>query len=367
MVMANTASAGEKEKAIKCVVWDLDNTVWDGVVLEDRRVALRSGVREVIEELDNRGILQSIASKNHPEDALRVLRELGLDQYFLHPQIGWNPKSHSIKTIAQRLNVGVDTFAFIDDQPFERDEVAHVHPNVHCIDAADVGTLLEMPRMIPRFITSESRIRRSMYQSDIKRQEVESEFKGPPEEFLAQLGMVFTIAPAQEEDLRRAEELTARTNQLNTTAYTYSYEELDSFRQSPDHLLLIAGLDDKYGTYGKIGLALIECDPAVWTIKLMLMSCRVMSRGVGTIMLSHCMFLARERGVRLRAEFKSNDRNRMMLVTYKFAGFRDAGICDGVAILENDLSHIQTFPPYVRVVLDNAAGAASRPAIALGS
>lgn len=361
--MANTASArGEREKSIKCVVWDLDHTIWDGVLLEDRRVALRPGVRETIEELDRRGVLQSIASKNHPEDALRALRIFGLEQYFLHPQIGWNPKSLAIGAIAERLNIGIDTFAFIDDQPFERDEVAHVHAEVLCIDAAEVGAVLGMPRMMPRFITGESRLRRGMYQSDIRRQEVESEFTGPKEDFLAGLEMVFTIAPAQEEDLRRAEELTLRTNQLNTTAYTYSYEELDRFRQSRRHLLLISGLDDKYGTYGKIGLTLIERDPDVWTIKLLLMSCRVMSRGVGTIMMSHCMMLAKQHGVRLRAEFKSNDRNRLMLVTYKFAGFREVGTRDGVELLENDLSRIQEFPPYVKVVLETPARAAPRVA-----
>ena len=361
--MANTASArGEGEKTIKCVVWDLDHTVWDGVLLEDGKVALRPGVREIIEELDRRGILQSIASKNHPDDALQTLRELRLDEYFLHPQIGWNPKSLSIATIAERLNIGIDTFAFIDDQPFERDEVAHVHPQVLCIDAAGVGAVLQMPRMMPRFLTGESRIRRSMYLSDIRRQDVESEFAGPKEDFLAQLEMVFTIAPAQEEDLRRAEELTVRTNQLNTTAYTYSYEELNQLRQSPRHLLLISSLDDRYGTYGKIGLTLIERDPEVWTIKLLLMSCRVMSRGVGTIMLSHCMMLARQHGVRLRAEFKSNDRNRLMLVTYKFAGFREVGTRDGVELLESDLSRIQEFPPYVKVVLEDAADVAPRVA-----
>jgi hypothetical protein len=87
-----------------------------------------------------------------------------------------------------------------------------------------------------------------------------------------------------------------------------------------------------------------------------------MSRGVGTIMLSHCMMLARQHGVRLRAEFKSNDRNRLMLVTYKFAGFREVGTRDGVELLESDLSRIQEFPPYVKVVLEDAAGVTPRVA-----
>src|SRR5205085_11376662 len=146
--------------------------------------------------------------------------------------------------------------------------------------------------------------------------------------------------------------LTVRTQQLNTTAYTYSYEELDAFRQSDRHLLLVCSLTDKYGTYGKIGLSLVEQDSEAWTIKLLLMSCRVMSRGVGTIMINHILDLAKSAGVRLRAEFVANDRNRMMYITYKFGGFREVGKIDNLVVFENDLSQIQPFPNYVKVRIE---------------
>ena len=97
-----------------------------------------------------------------------------------------------------------------------------------------------------------------MYQSQLAREEIESEFEGTSEQFLASLGMTFTIAPARREDLQRAEELTIRTNQLNATGRTYSYDELDALRESPDHLLLVASLTDRFGSYGKIGVALVE-------------------------------------------------------------------------------------------------------------
>src|SRR5215467_694494 len=117
-----------KQKAIKCVVWDLDQTLWEGVLLEDDRISLRSNVPDIIKTLDSRGIVQSIASKNDPEKALETLHELGLAEYFLHPQINWNAKSSSIKDIARLINIGVDTIAFIDDQPFERAEVNYTLP-----------------------------------------------------------------------------------------------------------------------------------------------------------------------------------------------------------------------------------------------
>lgn len=352
IAMSNPKPA-RKKQSIKAVVWDLDNTVWTGILLEDSEVSLRPNIAHVIKTLDSRGILQSIASKNDHSLAMRKLEESGLKEYFLFPQINWNSKAFNIKTIASSLNIGLDAIAFIDDQPFERDEVSYSIPEVLCLDAAESDRILQMPEFNPRFITEDSKNRRHMYLSDQLRREAEEEFVGPREEFLASLDMVFTISRAGEEDLRRAEELTVRTNQLNTTGRTYSYEDLDYFRQSPQHLLLISSLEDRYGSYGKIGLALLECAPDRFIIKLLLMSCRVMSRGVGTIMISHILSLAKSRNVRLVAEFLPNDRNRIMYVTYRFAGFREIGKKDDLIILENDLSLIQPFPEYVRVrILD---------------
>lgn len=343
------AKAHAEQQGIKCVVWDLDNTIWDGILLEDAVVTLRPGVREALQELDRRGILLSIASRNDHDAALDTLRALGIDEFFLYPEISWNSKSTSIATIARSLNIGLDTFAFVDDQPFEREEVAFEHPQVLCIDAAELDRLLDLPRMMPRFITPESRLRRQMYRSDTIRAQAESEFDGGNEAFLRTLNMVFTIKQADESDLRRAEELTIRTHQLNTTGYTYSYDELDALRRSPDHLLLVASLDDRFGTYGTIGLALVELGETVWTLRLLLMSCRVMSRGVGTILMSHIMRSARAAGARLRAQFIPNGRNRMMYITYKFGGFREVERDGDLIVLEHDLAQIQELPDYAEV------------------
>ena len=358
----------EEKISIKCVVWDLDNTLWNGVLLEDKQVLLRDNIVNIIKTLDSRGILQSIASKNNHEIAINKLQEFNLQEYFLYPQINWNSKVNSLQEIAKSLNIGIDAIAFIDDQKFELDEVSFYLPEVLCIDASKVENLLDMPQMNPRFITEDSKIRRLMYISDIERKNAEQEFIGTSEEFLATLQMSFTISFAQEEDLQRAEELTIRTHQLNTTGYTYSYEELNNFRCSENHKLIIASLEDKYGSYGKIGLALIECQENLWTVKLLLMSCRVISRGVGTVMLNYIIKLAQENNVRLRAEFLSNNRNRMMYVSYKFAGFKEvknqekantetkntskksqSENQEKLVILENDFQQIQSFPKYMQV------------------
>ena len=156
--------------------------------------------------------------------------------------------------------------------------------------------------------------------------------------------MKLTIKDLEEDDLKRAEELTVRTHQLNTTGYTYNYDELNEFRHSNNHKLLIAGLEDRYGTYGKIGLVLIECNDDIWTIKLLLMSCRVMSRGVGTVIINHIIKLAKENNVKLQQI--CFQRSNQTGITYKFAGFTEVDEQNEVTILENDYSNIQSFRLY---------------------
>src|SRR5439155_13254080 len=148
----------------KCVVWDLDNTIWRGTLAEEglEGLTLNPTIRRTVDELDRRGILQSVASKNDPEPALAALEAFGLRDYFLFPQIGWTPKSAAIERIAQLLDIGLDTFVFVDDQAFERGEVREMLPVVTVLSDADLPTLLENPLFqVP--ITKESVARRSMY------------------------------------------------------------------------------------------------------------------------------------------------------------------------------------------------------------
>lgn len=352
MTVPTGAPAKPKRGRIKCVVWDLDNTLWDGVLLEGDDLVPRADVLAEIRRLDELGILHSVASKNDPEAALAKLRVYGIDDLFLYPQINWNAKSHSIGQIAKSINIGLDAIAFVDDQEFERAEVAAALPQVTCLDVAGLADVLRTEDFQPRFVTDESARRREMYRGQVAREQVEEEFLGTNEEFLAQLGMTLVITPAQQADLQRAEELTVRTNQLNSTGVTYSYDELDALRASPGHILLVASLDDRFGSYGKIGLALVEKGAEHWHLRLLLMSCRVMSRGVGTILLNHLLGLAEADGKPLRADFIETGRNRMMQITYAFAGFAEVERDGSKVVLEHPARGVQPPPGYVRVVLD---------------
>jgi FkbH-like protein len=333
-------------KLIKCVVWDLDRTVWDGVLLEDGEVTVRLDAGAAIRGLDGLGVVQSIASRNDSRSALDRLAAAGLLEYFLAPRIGWGAKSHSVCQIADTLNLGLDTVLFVDDDPFERAEVQQAHPEVRV--CADATHLLGRPDL-PRSATADGSRRRQLYRADFQRADAQRDFTGTSEQFLASLDLRMTIRPATEDDLNRAEELTLRTNQLNATGYTYSRAELAALRHSPDHTLLVTDLTDRFGDYGTVGLALLEHRAGLWTVKLLLVSCRVMSRGIGTVLLNAIIARARGAGARLVGEFVPTDRNRPMLVTYRFAGFAQVGADNGVMVLEHRSDVVPTAPSYLRL------------------
>jgi len=241
---------------------------------------------------------------------------------------------------------------FIDDEPYERDEIKSEHPDVSCIEASKYLDLLSYLPLNPRFITKDSKRRRLMYHQDQRRKNDEKSFIGPRKEFLSSLDIHLIIREAIKEDLNRAEELTVRTNQLNATGKTYSYDELNMYIWSKDHRLIICEMNDKYGSYGIIGLAMIEILKDYYHISLLLMSCRIMSLGVGTILLTYIMQEARKYGKRVKADFRHTGRNRMMYVTFKFANFKEIeDDCSGMIVMENDLEAIQSFPPYVNITI----------------
>lgn len=309
------------KKAVKCVVWDLDNTVWQGILAENDNLVLRKGVRDIIETLDSRGILNSIASRNNFDEAVKKLEMFALREFFVYPQITWNNKSESIKSIQASLNIGYDTIAFVDDQEFELAEVKSVYPEVHCFHIDDFSNILENDKF-KGVENGEGQTRRIMYQTEEKRSQEETKFSNNVE-FLRSLNLNLNIKTATEEDLARIHELTIRTNQLNATGYTYSREELTDLLYSPKHKIYIAELEDKFGQYGKIGVTLLEYDENVLIVKLLLISCRVMSRGIGNTLLSFIINCGISDNKKVRAEFLPNSRNNLMYVTYKFANFKE--------------------------------------------
>src|SRR5262249_27095941 len=153
------------------------------------------------------GILHSIASRNDEALAMHKLKEFGLVEYFLYPQIGWESKSDSVKIIAEKLRLGLNATLFIDDQPFERAQVNTALPDVRTFDSAFAVHLTEDPLLSPALVSEEARRRRLSYREEEARTGYERAFKGIPEEFLKSLSLRLVVTRATRDDLSRAVEL----------------------------------------------------------------------------------------------------------------------------------------------------------------
>lgn len=311
----------DTQTLVKCLVWDLDNTLWRGTLLEDSEVYLFDGLRDVIATLDSRGILQSIASKNDFDMAWARLEQLGMSEYFVHPHISWGRKSDSVREVADRLQFAPKTIAFIDDLPSERAEVAFHMPEVRCYTAEQAISLADLPEFSPEVVTVDARRRRQMYQASFRRDTEKESFNGSDEDFLRSLELVMAIKRADEEDLSRVEELTLRTSQMNATGVHYSDEALRGLLADPDHEVLTVTLTDRFGPHGAVGVMLLEYHPGVWNLKLLATSCRVVSFGAGAVILNWLIDQAARAGAHLAADFRRTERNRMMDIAYRFAGF----------------------------------------------
>ncbi|GAA2515872.1 HAD-IIIC family phosphatase [Winogradskya humida] len=323
----------DKPTIVKCLVWDLDNTVWNGTLSEDPSVELLPGIREAVIELDARGVLQSVASKNDFDLAWGHLEKLGLAEYFVHPQISWGPKSDAVTTIAERLNFALSTIAFIDDLPTERAEVNYHLPEVRCYAFDQATSLTGLPEFSPEVVTVDARRRREMYQAGFRRDAEKDNFKGADEDFLRSLDLVMAIKRADEDDLSRVEELTLRTSQMNATGVHYSDATLRELLADPGHEVLTVTLTDKFGPHGAVGVLLLGCHRDVWNLKLLATSCRVVTFGAGSVLLNWLIDQAAQAGAHLVADFKPTDRNRMMDIAYRFAGFT-GDPCDCVGGLD---------------------------------
>ncbi len=264
---------------VKVLVWDLDNTLWDGVLLEVGldNLKLKPGIIDVIKELDKRGILNSVASKNNYDDAILALQHFGLSEYMLYPQIGWEQKGLYVRELINRFSLGQNTFAFIDDQPFERDEVLSLNPQVRAYDAIEYNSLLSLPDFNPP-LSIESHLRREFYSLDIQRKEAMTSFDGEYFSFLKDCQIKLNIYTPTVENIDRIMELVQRTNQLNFSGNKYTAEEIIVILEQDNYEAFCLDCEDKYGQYGTVGFAIVN-NEKFQLIDLMF-SCRVQSKRV---------------------------------------------------------------------------------------
>lgn len=301
------APLARKAPPAKCVVFDLDNTLWDGVLLEGD-VRLREGVLDVIRRLDERGILVSVASKNAPDDALAKLRAFGLEEYVLFPSIGWGPKSEGLREIAKNLNIGIDALMFIDDNPFERDEVARSVPDVEVQPDTMLMALPEHPRL-QGAVTAESKMRRSLYREAMERQVAAASFGENYIEFLRSCGITVEIRPDRPEDLERVCELVQRTNQLNFSGRKYGRAEILELLADPSRERFVISCADRYGSYGIVGFCLATRTEDGIRVDDFMLSCRVQGKFIEQALLHHLTSRPDWQARFVEINFRRTDRN----------------------------------------------------------
>lgn len=318
---------------IKCVVWDLDHTLWNGILIEDgpEKLTLRPGIRELIQELDSRGILQSIASKNNHEEAWQLLRQMHLEEFFLAPQISWQPKSQSLRTIASRLNFGLDTVLFVDDSDFELQEVGTALPEVRVMNVRDCMTIPDLDACrLP--VSAESRQRRQMYRVEAERQDLASSFGDNYTAFLRSCDIRLNIKPLDEGNLERVHELTQRTNQMNFSGNRYTREVLREVLSTPWLDTYVLEVEDRFGSYGIVGFSVVDNrEPLITDL---MFSCRIQSKRVEHAVLTWLIRrYAGTSGTGVWASYRRTERNAPSGRVFADIGMQEVSVIDGLTRL----------------------------------
>lgn len=321
-VQGKRVEASAPAAKVKCVVWDLDGTLWKDILIETENpdaLTIRPEVMNMIRELDERGIVQSVASKNDYDAAWPVLERLGAAQYFLYPQIHWNAKSGSIREIAAQLNIGMDTFALIDDSVFEREQVKVALPQVRVYDAADVQSILTLPEFdVP--VTPESRRRREMYRAEEKRNSLRKAENTDIVDFLRRCNLRLSVfEPQTQEEILRCYELIVRTNQLNMSGRKYTREEFDQVLKRKNCTSFAMRCEDDFGSYGIVGFGQYHIEQDQLVFDEFAMSCRVAGKYVESALFAH--LLERENCAAGRFAVVKTKKNELLRKTLEQIGF----------------------------------------------
>ncbi len=325
----------------KCIVLDLDNTLWGGVIGEDGFNNIKLGDnpigRSFVEfqkrllALNQRGIILAINSKNNFDDAMKVINEhpnmILREDNFGCIKINWNDKVTNLHEISSELNIGLDSFVFFDDDPINREFVKSQLNQVLVVDlpsdsAKFAHILTEMNVFESLKITEEDKKRKDMYLGQRKRVEFENKI-GDFNEFLKQMDIQVLIKKADGFSIPRISQLTLKTNQFNLTTKRYQEDQISSFSDDKNRIVECAQVSDKFGDNGITGVYIVEKKNDEWIIDTFLLSCRIIGRGVEDIMLSQLIERARKENIKkIKGKFIPTKKNKPAENFYEEFGFK---------------------------------------------
>jgi len=327
----------------KVLVTDLDNTLWKGVIGEDGLNGIKIGpgspageaharMQQYMLDLKSRGILLAVASKNNHEDACLPFEKhsgmrLKLDDFAAF-EANWNDKAASLRAIARKLSLGLDSFVFLDDNPIEREWVRSQVPEVAVVElgASVYHYVRDLDRGRHFFalsLSAEDQARAAQYRGEAQREELRASAQSL-EEFLAQLQLRASVAPVTEANLARVTQLTNKTNQFNLTTRRYTEAQVQQLAADPSSWAGAFHLADRMGDYGLIGVVFSKpgTDADSWEIDTWLMSCRVLGRQMEKFMFDRVVEAAQARGVReIHGVFRPTAKNGLVMEHYDNLGF----------------------------------------------
>ncbi len=330
----------------KCIVLDLDNTLWGGIIGEDGFDRIDLSLKppgmafvefqRVLLALYQRGLILAINSRNNEDEALRAIREhpymVLREENFATIKINWNDKISNMKEIAEELNIGLESIVYFDDDPVNRELMLKAIPQVMTINLPDdpslyASTLMRINDFNTLAVTSEDKNRGQMYNQEQKRIKLKNSASNL-EDFLKQLGIKVTMKKANDFTIPRIAQLTLKTNQFNLTTHRYQEEDVQMFAHDQTKLIGCAQTKDKFGDNGITGVYIVNKNHAdkEWFIDTFLLSCRVMGRGIENVMLGYILSKAKEEGVvKVKAEFIPTKKNKPCEHLLPNFGFKKEG------------------------------------------
>lgn len=353
----------------KVLALDLDNTLWGGTVGEDGLAGLRlsdeypgvfyKNLQRAVLDAAARGILIALVSKNNPADALHVIDHhpemLIRREHIAAMRIDWEPKAANLASIAHELNLGLESFVFVDDNPVECESVRRSLPEVTVLHLGeDPSTYASLLRGLPALerleVSAEDGERTRYYAEQRQRTDQQGQAESL-EDFLASLDIQVEVAPIDAMTLARASQLTLKTNQLNLTTRRYSEAQLGERLATPRWAGYVLRAADRFGDNGIVGVALVETEGGTCRIDTFLLSCRVIGRQIETAFLSVLADIARRGGcVDLQGWYLPTAKNAPARDIYAQAGFTRRDATEAGELWGIDLgSSVVSPPPWVTV------------------
>ncbi len=324
----------------KVIAVDLDNTLWGGVIGEDGMSGIVLGEEGVgfafqafqkeLLKLYDMGVVLAILSKNNHADAWEVIEQhpgmILRSSHFAAVRINWQDKATNLQDIAEELNLGIDSFVFLDDNPVEREWMRAALPQVRVPELpADPVERVSFLRELPFFrriaLTDADRKRAESYKTQGLRRELQ-EKSGSIEAFIASLEQVITIQPVHDGSIARAAQMAQRTNQFNLTSQRYTVGDLEAMRRDPQIEMVTLSVRDKFGDNGITGLAILRLQDETAHIDTLLLSCRVLGRRVEDVLLHYLLQRSQERGAQqVIGHYLPTPKNQQVAQFYPARGF----------------------------------------------